>query len=723
MVVIGAKRDAWQSFSGARWRGTVDVRDFILNNVTAYNDDHTFLTSPTAGAHPRRGGELLIGPRADPAPKDPIAKSLPTAPAVAGPSSPSLAAGRTGIVTGLPGGQATGEVIGDYRRVALYGVDTLIAFKRADRAKLGADELDQQIWALDELANRAAGYGCDLRRRAETGQEAVQWIYFAYLAATEGTDYAGSTRSLGRISTFLDIFLQRDLAEGLLSEQQAQELIDELVSKVRTTRFAPAAELGGVSETIGGMAVGGRSLVTRTSFRFLQTLYNLGPAPEPNLTVLWSTRLPTPFKRFCAQVSVDTNSIQYVSDDLLRPRFGDDTAITGSLSATRIGKSAQLPGGRVDLAKALLYAINGGRDEVSGDQVSPAAPPLTSDVLDYGQVRERLDQVLDWLARTCTDAFDVIPSRADPDDAGRLRRALHDFPVRCTPVCGLSGLSVAVDSLLAIRSARVRPIRDDAGLVFGFTTDGEFPTYGNGDPDADRLAAELVHAFRQKLHLPHLGHSPRSDPGPQPCPRTGWAPPVLTVTANGLDGQGTGSTPDGRRAGEPFALGAGPMNGRDTHGLLMAALSAAMINYDDALGGIGLTTSTIPPALGRNRLERVDALVGVLDTFFAARGFHLDVNILDRATLLDAMDHPENYPSLTVRVGGYAVLFVGLSREQQQNVVDRSFHRTAAAPVAAASTGANDDGSGEPGEPGGAGGSGKSGESGESGGSGMTVST
>jgi formate C-acetyltransferase len=590
-----------------------------------------------------------------------------------------LAARKAGIVTGLPDAYGRGRIIGDYRRVALYGVDALLVTKRAERASLNGaradesvlrdrEELAEQIRALGELVEMAAGYGCDVRRPARTAHEAIQWTYLAYLAATK--EQNGAAMSLGRTSTFLDIYLQRDIVAGRLTEEQAQELVDDLVIKLRIIRFLRTPEYDAlfsgdptwVTESIGGLAADGSSLVTRTSFRFLQTLYNLGPAPEPNLTVLWSPRLPEPFKEFCARVSIDTSSIQYISDDLLRPRFGPDTAIACCVSATQVGESMQFFGARANLAKALLYAINGGRDEVSGEQVGPAMPPLSGDVLDYDEVVERFDSVMDWLIETYVDALNAIHYMHDKYAYERLQMALHDYPVRRTLACGIAGLSVAVDSLSAIRSARVHPIRDDSGLVVDYRVEGEFPTYGNGDQAVDDLAGRLVHTFMDKLR----SRETYRDAEPTQS--------VLTITSNVVYGKHTGNTPDGRRAGEPFAPGANPMNGRDSHGLMTSALSVATIDYDDALDGISLTASTVPAALGRSPQDRISNLAGALDAFVAADGFHLNVNVLDRETLLDAMDHPEKYPNLTIRVSGYAVNFVRLTREQQRDVVNRTFH-------------------------------------------------
>ncbi len=590
-----------------------------------------------------------------------------------------LAARKAGVITGLPDAYGRGRIIGDYRRVALYGVDTLIAAKRVERAGLDIvranesvlrdrEELAEQVRALGELVEMAAGYGCDVRRPATTAREAIQWTYLAYLGSTK--EQNGAAMSLGRTSTFFDIYLHRDLTEGRITEQQAQELVDDLVIKLRIIRFLRTPEYDAlfsgdptwVTESIGGLATDGSSLVTRTSFRFLQTLYNLGPAPEPNLTVLWSPRLSTGFKEFCAQVSIDTSSIQYISDDLLRPRFGADTAIACCVSATQVGESMQFFGARANLAKALLYAINGGRDEVSGAQVGPVMEPLLGDVLDYDEVSERFDRVLDWLAETYIDALNVIHYMHDKYAYERLQMALHDYPVRRTLACGIAGLSVAVDSLSAIRSAQVHPVRDETGLVIDYRIEGDFPSYGNGDPVIDESAADLVATFIRKLRGCRTYRDAEATQS------------VLTITSNVVYGKHTGNTPDGRRAGEPFAPGANPMNGRDTHGLMASALSVATIDYDDALDGISLTASTVPAALGRTLADRIQNLVGVLDGFVDARGFHLNINVLNRETLLDAMEHPEKYPNLTIRVSGYAVNFVRLTREQQRDVVNRTFH-------------------------------------------------
>ena len=592
-----------------------------------------------------------------------------------------LAARRAHIVTGLPDAYGRGRIIGDYRRVPLYGVGRLVAAKRAEKAALDArpstaevirdrEELAEQIRALGELTEMAASYGCDVTRPAATAQEAIQWLYLAYLAAVK--EQNGAAMSLGRTSTFLDVYLERDLRAGRLTETEAQELVDDFVIKLRIVRFLRTPEYDQlfsgdptwVTESIGGIGRDGRPLVTRTSFRYLQTLYNLGAAPEPNLTVLWSPALPDGFKRFCAQVSIDTSSIQYESDDLLRARWGDDTAIACCVSAMEVGKQMQFFGARVNLAKTLLYAINGGRDETSGAQVGPALPPLTGDVLDYAEVMARFDTMMDWLAKTYVDALNVIHYMHDKYAYERLEMALHDYAVLRTMACGIAGLSVTADSLAAIRYATVRPVRDETGLVVDYRTDGDFPVYGNDDDRADDIAIWLVRTFMDKVrqHETYRGAVHTQS--------------VLTITSNVVYGKHTGSTPDGRRGGQPFAPGANPMNGRDRHGLVAAALSVAKLPYSHAEDGISLTQTITPDALGRTRAERVGNLVGVLDGYVACGGFHMNVNVLDRATLLDAMEHPERYPQLTIRVSGYAVNFVRLTREQQLDVVNRTFHRS-----------------------------------------------
>ncbi|MFE2264511.1 formate C-acetyltransferase [Streptomyces griseosporeus] len=589
------------------------------------------------------------------------------------------AARRVGVITGLPDAYGRGRIIGDYRRVALYGTDRLIAAKQAERALLDArpstehvirdrEELAEQIRALEELTRMAASYGCDVSRPATTGHEAVQWLYLGFLAAVK--EQNGAAMSLGRTSTFLDVYLQRDLEEGLIDETRAQELVDDFVIKLRIVRFLRTPEYDAlfsgdptwVTESIGGIGLDGRPLVTRTSFRFLQTLYNLGPAPEPNLTVLWSPRLPAGFKEFCARVSVDTSAVQYESDDLLRPRTGDDTAIACCVSAMAVGRQMQFFGARVNLAKALLYAVNGGRDEMTGEQIAPAMPALTGEYLDYDELSAAYDRVLDWLAETYVNTLNVIHLMHDKYAYERLEMALHDHPVHRFMACGIAGLSVAADSLSAVRYARVRVFRDASGLAVDYRTEGEYPAYGNNDDRADAIAVGLVESFMAKV---------RKHPAYRDAEHT---QSVLTITSNVVYGKHTGNTPDGRRAGAPFAPGANPMNGRDRHGVVASALSVAKLPYEHARDGISLTTTITPEGLGHVPGDRAGNLVGILDAYMAAGGFHMNVNVLDRAVLEDAMEHPEKYPELTIRVSGYAVNFVRLTREQQLDVISRTFH-------------------------------------------------
>ncbi|PGH47165.1 formate C-acetyltransferase [Streptomyces sp. Ru87] len=586
---------------------------------------------------------------------------------------------KAGIITGLPDSYGRGRIIGDYRRVALYGTDRLAEAKRAERAALDAlpstmevirdrEELAEQIKALGELAQMAASYGCDVTRPAATAHEAVQWLYLGFLAAVK--EQNGAAMSLGRTSTFLDVYFARDLAEGRIDEARAQELIDDFVIKLRIVRFLRTPEYDAlfsgdptwVTESIGGLGDDGRPLVTRTSFRFLQTLYNLGPAPEPNLTVLWSPRLPAGFKRFCAQLSVDTSSIQYESDELMRPVTGDDTAIACCVSAMAVGKQMQFFGARVNLAKALLYAVNGGRDEITGDQVAPAAPALTGDTLDYDELSAAYDRTLEWLAGLYVNTLNVIHAMHDKYAYERLEMALHDHPAHRTMACGIAGLSVAADSLSAVKHAQVHVIRDASGLAVDYRVEGDFPAYGNNDDRADALAVDLVRSFMDKV---------RRHPAYRDAEHT---QSVLTITSNVVYGKHTGNTPDGRRAGQPFAPGANPMNGRDRHGMAASALSVAKIPYDCARDGISLTSTITPEGLGHVPSERADNLTGLLDAYTASGGFHMNVNVLDRAVLEDAMEHPEKYPQLTIRVSGYAVNFVRLTREQQLDVISRTFH-------------------------------------------------
>lgn len=583
------------------------------------------------------------------------------------------------IVTGLPDAYGRGRIIGDYRRVALYGVDYLIEAKKAEKAALDnersiedvirdREELAEQIRALGELKEMAQSYGFDISQPARTAKEAVQWLYFAYLAAVK--EQNGAAMSLGRTSTFLDIYFQRDLEAGLIDETEAQEIIDDFVIKLRIVRFLRTPEYDElfsgdptwVTESIGGMGNDGRTLVTKSSFRFLQTLHNLGPAPEPNLTVLWSDELPEGFKAFCARTSIETSAIQYESDELIKDSWGDDAGIACCVSAMAIGKQMQFFGARVNLAKTLLYAINGGKDEGSGVQVAPEMPAVEGDVLDYDDVLQKLDVMMDWLAQTYVDALNCIHYMHDKYAYERIEMALHDANILRTMACGIAGLSVAADSLSAIKYAKVKPIRNEDGLVVDYETEGDFPTFGNDDDRVDEIAVSLVRSFMEKIRkLPTYRNSLHTQS-------------VLTITSNVVYGKHTGNTPDGRRKGEPFAPGANPMNGRDTHGMLASALSVAKLPYSEAQDGISLTNTVVPSGLGRDLPEQVQNLVGLLDSYMVSQGFHVNINVLNRDTLYDAMENPQKYPQLTIRVSGYAVNFVRLTREQQLDVISRTFH-------------------------------------------------
>lgn len=583
------------------------------------------------------------------------------------------------ILTGLPDAYGRGRIIGDYRRVALYGVDRLISRKQEEKAALDdewstdaiirdREELSEQIRALDELKAMAAKYGFDISQPATTAREAVQWLYFGYLAGVK--EQNGAAMSLGRTSTFLDIYFERDLAAGRLTEAQAQEIIDDFVIKLRIVRFLRTPEYDElfagdptwVTESIAGMGDDGRPLVTKSSYRFLQTLYNLGPAPEPNLTIWYSPRLPEPFRRFAAKVAIDTSSLQFESDETMRRAWGDDGAIACCVSPMLMGKQMQFFGARANLAKCLLYAINGGRDEVSGKQVAPPCPPVAGDHLDFDDVLARFERTMDWLAGVYVSAMNVIHYMHDKYAYERIEMALHDYAPFRTMAFGIAGMSVVADSLSAIRYAKVKVVRDESGLVVDYVTEGDFPTFGNNDNRVDQLATWLVSTFMRKL---------RKYPTYRNAQHT---QSVLTITSNVVYGKATGNTPDGRRKGEPFAPGANPMHGRDSHGIHASAASVAKIPYRDAADGISLTSTLVPSGLGRTADERVTNLTAILDAFFGTTGYHMNVNVLNRETLLDAMDHPENYPSLTIRVSGYAVNFVRLTRDQQMDVINRTFH-------------------------------------------------
>ncbi|MCW2242953.1 formate C-acetyltransferase [Azospirillum canadense] len=586
---------------------------------------------------------------------------------------------KSGVITGLPDAYGRGRIIGDYRRLALYGATVLIEDKKAQLKSLELDQLDEgilrlreeiseQIRALKELVAMAKSYGFDVTRPAATAQEAVQWTYLAYLAAVKEAN--GAAMSLGRTSSFLDVYIERDLREGRLDEAGAQELIDQLVMKLRLVRFLRTPEYDQlfsgdptwVTECVGGMALDGRTLVTKNSFRILNTLNNLGPAPEPNLTVLWSEKLPEGFKAFCAETSIKTCSVQYESDDLMRPYWGDDYGIACCVSAMRIGKQMQFFGARANLAKTLLYAINGGRDELSGEQVGPATAPITGDVLDYDEVMARFQPMMEWLARVYMNALNAIHYMHDKYMYERLEMALHDRDILRTMACGIAGLSVVADSLSAIKHATVKVVRDERGLATDFVIEGEYPAFGNNDERVDGIARWAVEAFMAMLRK----QKAYRDATPTQS--------VLTITSNVVYGKKTGNTPDGRKAGEPFAPGANPMHGRDRKGAMASMASVAKLPYAHAQDGISYTFTIVPGALGRTEGERVDNLVGLLDGYFGQGGHHINVNVFDRETLLHAMDHPELYPQLTIRVSGYAVNFIKLTREQQLDVISRTFH-------------------------------------------------
>jgi len=586
---------------------------------------------------------------------------------------------KAGIITGLPDAYGRGRIIGDYRRVPLYGVDRLIEEKEKEMVHLEYDyidadtirdreELREQIKALNELKEMAKSYGFDISVPASDAQQAVQWLYFAYLGAIK--EQNGAAMSLGRVSTFLDIYLERDLREGKITEEEAQELIDQLVIKLRIVRFLRTPEyeklFSGdptwVTESIGGMGLDGRTLVTKSSFRMLNTLFNLGPAPEPNLTVLWSVHLPEGFKRFCAKVSINTSSIQYESDDIMRYHWGDDYGIACCVSAMRIGKQMQFFGARCNLAKALLYAINGGRDEMTGLQIAPKFAAVETEYLDYDDVMERFDMVLDWVARLYMNTLNLIHYMHDKYAYERLQMALHDREVFRTMACGVAGLSVVVDSLSAIKYAKVKPIRDENNVVVDYEVEGDYPKFGNNDDRVDSIATDIIKLFMNKLRKQRTYRN--STPTLS----------ILTITSNVVYGEKTGNTPDGRKTGEPLAPGANPMHGRDVKGALAVLSSISKLPYEYAQDGISYTFSIIPKALGRDMEDRINNLKALLDGYFKQGGHHINVNVFDRELLLDAMEHPEKYPQLTIRVSGYAVNFVRLTKAQQLDVINRTIH-------------------------------------------------
>lgn len=589
------------------------------------------------------------------------------------------AARRVGIITGLPDGYGRGRIIGDYRRVALYGIEALIEDKLQQKASLNvnnfdediirlSEEIAEQIKALKELKEMAQSYGFDLARPAANLQEAIQWTYFGYLGAVKEQD--GAAMSIGRISTFLDIYAERDIQAGIIKEEKVQELFDHFIMKLRMVRYLRTPDYNElfsgdptwVTEAIGGMGLDGRTLVTRSSYRFLNSLYTLGAAPEPNLTVLWSQNLPDNFKNFCAQVSIDTSSIQYENDDLMRPYWGDDYGIACCVSAMKIGKQMQFFGARCNLAKALLYAINGGKDEKTGTQVGPKFEPITTEYLEYNEVMEKFDVFLDWLATTYVNALNIIHYMHDKYCYERLEMALHDRDVFRTMACGIAGLSVCADSISAIKNAKVKVVRNEEGLAIDYEVEGEFPKYGNNDDAVDEIACDLVKRFMDKIKKNKIYR----DAYPTQS--------VLTITSNVVYGKKTGSTPDGRKAGEPFAPGANPMHGRDTKGALASMSSVAKLPYEHSQDGISYTFTVTPKALGKSNEDRMSNLKSILDGYFMQMGHHININVLDKETLIDAMKHPENYPQLTIRVSGYAVNFIRLTEEQQLDVINRTFH-------------------------------------------------
>ena len=741
-------RQEWTGFNKGQWQKSVDVRNFIQTNYTAYEGDDSFLAGATEGTKKlwaevselfkkerENGGvldldtetisgineykagyidqafEKIVGVQTDAPlkravmPYGGIRMAESAAKAYGYEVSPRISeifskyrkthnqgvfdayttemrlARKSGVITGLPDAYGRGRIIGDYRRVALYGVDRLIQDKEQQKLSLEVktideevirlrEELSDQIAALKELKGLAATYGFDISAPATNAKEAIQWLYFGFLGAIK--DQNGAAMSLGRTSTFLDIYIERDLRNGVITEEEAQELMDHFVMKLRLVKFLRTPEYNDlfsgdptwVTESIGGMGLDGRTLVTKNSFRVLNTLYTLGPSPEPNLTVLWSTRLPQGFKDFCSKVSIDTSSVQYENDDLMAPYWGDDYAIACCVSAMRVGKQMQFFGARVNLAKTLLYAINGGRDEKSGVQVGPKTIPLTDEYLDYNEVMDRFETMTDWLANLYVNTLNVIHYMHDKYSYEKLQMALHDRDVFRTMACGIAGLSVCADSLSAIKYAKVKPIRNEEGIAVDFEVEGDFPKYGNDDDRVDEIAAWLVESMMNKIRQNKTYRNATHTQS------------VLTITSNVVYGKKTGTTPCGRKAGEPFAPGANPMHGRDNSGSLASLNSVAKIPYEHSQDGVSNTFSIIPDALGKTDEGRITNLGAMMDGYFSQGAQHLNVNVFDRETLLDAMEHPEEYPQLTIRVSGYAVNFIKLTREQQLDVINRTFHKS-----------------------------------------------
>ncbi|MGN1400077.1 MAG: formate C-acetyltransferase [Bacillus sp. (in: firmicutes)] len=737
----------WRGFKTGNWNKEVDVRDFIIKNITVYDKDDSFLEGPTEATtalwqqvmdlskQERQAGgvldldeeivstitshgpgylnkelEQIVGVQTD----APFKRSLQPFGGIRMAEQAAASYGfkvdaevkeiftkyrkthnqgvfdayteemrlarKAGIITGLPDAYGRGRIIGDYRRVALYGVDYLIEEKKKDLHNKGGvmsedtirlrEELTEQIRALGELKEMAASYGYDISQPANNAKEAFQWLYFAYLAAIK--EQNGAAMSLGRTSSFLDIYVERDLNEGTMTEKEAQELVDHFIMKLRLVKFARTPEYNElfsgdptwVTESIGGVSIDGVPLVTKNSFRFLHTLTNLGPAPEPNLTVLWSTHLPQGFKNFCAKMSIKTSAIQYENDDLMRIEYGDDYGIACCVSAMRIGKQMQFFGARANLAKTLLYAINGGVDERLKIQVAPKFAPITSEILDYEEVMERYDTMMEWLAGLYINTLNVIHYMHDKYSYERIEMALHDTEILRTMATGIAGLSVVADSLSAIRYGTVKTIRDENGIVIDFETTGDFPKYGNNDDRVDQMAVDLVKSFMLKLKK-HATYR-----------NSVHTMSILTITSNVVYGKKTGNTPDGRREGEPFAPGANPMHGRDSKGALASLSSVAKLPYHYAMDGISNTFSMVPKALGREEETQEANLSAILDGYAVKKGHHLNINVFNRETLLDAMEHPEEYPQLTIRVSGYAVNFIKLTREQQIDVINRTFHES-----------------------------------------------
>lgn len=740
--------EQWKNFKNGEWQQEVNVRDFILTNMTPYTGDESFLAGPTESTttlwkqvmelsekEREAGGvldadtkvvstitshnpgylnkelEQVVGVQTDKPFKRALmpfggirmAKDALSTngyeldkevehiftdyrkthnQGVFDAYTPEMKAARhAGIITGLPDAYGRGRIIGDYRRVALYGVDFLMKEKQREFNYIGdrtmtdnvirdREEYSEQYRALKQLKEMAAAYGYDISVPAKNFKEAIQWLYFGYLAAIK--EQNGAAMSLGRTSTFLDIYVERDLQEGTLTETEIQEIVDHFIMKLRLVKFARTPEYNElysgdptwVTESIGGMALDGRPLVTKSSFRFLHTLENLGAAPEPNLTVLWSTHLPEAFKQYCAKMSIKSSAIQYENDDLMRAEYGDDYGIACCVSAMRIGKQMQFFGARVNIAKALLYAINGGIDERYKIQVAPAFQAITSEYLEYDEVMKKYDVMLDWLSELYVNSLNIIHYMHDKYSYERLEMALHDRKILRTMACGIAGLSVAADSLSAIKYAKVKVIRDENGLAVDYEIEGDYPKYGNNDDRVDQIAVSLVKEIMNKIRKHHTYR----DAVPTQS--------VLTITSNVVYGTKTGATPDGREAGTPFAPGANPMHGRDTKGALASLASVAKLPYNYSMDGISNTFSMVPKALGKDDTTQVNNLTSILDGYAEKKGHHLNINVFNRETLLDAMEHPEKYPQLTIRVSGYAVNFIKLTRDQQIDVINRTFHES-----------------------------------------------